>query len=204
MLSQKSIDDFVDACVRFRDEASSTLRRLDNEIKAHDELLRLLPMCIRLPIDADGETVNVEYDTHLWTDGGDEVVADHFELRKGVELMMWFAVTENGQMFEVRHLHATKPVYDRNGVRIRVGDVLYDANGKALTVASIDPDCDPDLEYGDESTVYCGEHEGCTPINRLARDLTHKRPDSWERIAADAGGEIAERICRLAEIGGAE
>ena len=82
---------------------------------------------------------------------------------------------------------------------VQVFYTLYDANGDAHVVKEVNPDYD-----GYEDTVFCGELHGLNgiPISRMARDLTHKLPDSWEAIAEDAGGEIAERIRALAAGGG--
>ena len=122
---------------------------------------------------------------------------------------MWQAMLDDGTTYDVRYLHLERPVLDRDGLRIRVGDTVYDHDGTPHVVESVSPDCD-----GDESTVFCGEYteipvDDCAlgapeiPISRMARDLTHERPDSWESIAEDAGGEIAERIRALAGVGDA-
>ena len=73
---------------------------------------------------------------------------------------------------------ATHEVLDADGVPIKVGDTVYcDGDPEPLTVDSFD---DPGFVYltsakGSDGTLYTIEPSL----------LTHKRPDSWERIEED-------------------
>lgn len=72
-------------------------------------------------------------------------------------------------------------VLDADGVPIHVGDTVYSQDGKSFTVQEIMVDYDDD-----ERTVFCGEYRKGFKVWRIATDLTHKQPDTLERIEADA------------------
>lgn len=105
---------------------------------------------------------------------------------------------------------------DRDGVPIRIGEVLYEADGTESKVMHIDfhsPDDPPDVK------VKCKRCDVWLAPTKY-RTMTHERPDSWERIAQeleawcdrvdvdrDACGEpreLARRIRRLAKERGHE
>lgn len=80
-----------------------------------------------------------------------------------------------------------------DGLPIRPREVVYGGDGLGWRVSGIG--------FG-EHCVKAWRLDGRGQrVNRGLRPgwLTHERPDSWEAIAADAGGEIAERIRRLRE-----
>lgn len=79
----------------------------------------------------------------------------------------------------------------RDGQHIWPRDVVYGRDGREWHVSGIG---------AGQHCVKVWAVEGGRRINRGLRPewLTHERPDSWERIAEDAGGEIAERIRALA------
>ncbi len=70
-------------------------------------------------------------------------------------------------------------VLDADGVEIKVGDTVWHCNGIASgVVTSIDADSLMNTtRYVDESG---------TEFRNAARNLTHTRPDSWERLEEDA------------------
>ena len=72
-------------------------------------------------------------------------------------------------------------VLDADGVPIHVGDTVYSQDGKSFTVQEIMVDYDDD-----ERTVFCGEYHKGFKVWRIATDLTHKQPDTLERIEEDA------------------
>ena len=95
---------------------------------------------------------------------------------------------------------------DKDGVPIHVGDLVYMDDGRRACVAEIDIKDDYVL-------IDCWD--GSRYVAYPPSDITHERPDSWERIAdeldemvdsadsADDGCEkladLAERIRRLAK-----
>lgn len=198
----RAVERFREEYATIQQEVSEAVRDLTAMRKERDQLKgRLEHMrktTVALPRDADGEVVRLDI-CRMYSSCGDEFDVKWLMVTRDVELTMWKALSETGQALDVRFLHINKPVLDRDGERIRVGDTLYDANGDAHVVKEVNPDYD-----GYEDTVFCGElHElNGIPISRMARDLTHKLTDSWEAIAEDAGGEIAERIRALAAGGG--
>lgn len=72
-------------------------------------------------------------------------------------------------------------VLDADGVPIHVGDTVYSQDGKSFTVQEIMVDYDDD-----ERTVFCGEYHKGFKVWRIATDLTHKQPDTLERIEEGA------------------
>lgn len=199
---ERALAGFREEYASMQQEVSEAIRDLTAMRKERDQLNgRLEHMhetTVSLPLDADGEVVRTDV-RRMWKDSGEEVEVRWLMVTSEVELSMWKAMLDDGTTYDVRYLHLERPVLDRDGLRIRVGDTLYDANGDAHVVKEVNPDYD-----GYEDTVFCGELHGLNgiPISRMARDLTHERPDSWESIAEDAGGEIAERIRALAAGGG--
>lgn len=81
-----------------------------------------------------------------------------------------------------------------DGLPIRPREVVYGGDGLGWCVSGIG--------FG-EHCVKAWRLDGRGQrVDRGLRPewLAHERPDSWEAIAADAGGEIAERIRRLREV----
>ena len=209
---ERALAGFREEYASMQQEVSEAIRDLTAMRKERDQLNGRLghmhETTVSLPLDADGEVVRTDV-RRMWKDSGEEVEVRWLMVTSEVELSMWKAMLDDGTTYDVRYLHLERPVLDRDGLRIRVGDTVYDHDGTPHVVESVSPDC-----YGDESTVFCGEYteipvDDCAlgapeiPISRMARDLTHERPDSWESIAEDAGGEIAERIRALAGVGDA-
>ena len=209
---ERALAGFREEYASMQQEVSEAIRDLTAMRKERDQLKGRLghmrKTTVSLPLDADGEVVRPDV-SRMWKDSSEEVEVRWLMVTSDVELSMWKAMLDDGTTYEVRDLHLERPVLDRDGLRIRVGDTVYDHDGTPHVVESVSPDYD-----GDESTVFCGEYtempvDDCAlgapeiPISHIASDLTHERPDSWERIAEDAGGEIAERIRALAGVGDA-
>lgn len=76
-----------------------------------------------------------------------------------------------------------EPVLDRDGVPIEVGDTVYRDDGSAHTVKR--------LLRGKRFNVRTFSETGNVYEIRY-EDLTHQRPDSWERIAEDARKELVD------------
>ena len=76
-------------------------------------------------------------------------------------------------------------VLDADGVPIKVGDTVYAPNGEELTVKHVEyNDCCDDEKP--EHYVWCGKYikEGY-PLHHIASDLTHRKPDTLESVAAE-------------------
>lgn len=79
----------------------------------------------------------------------------------------------------VKRYERPKPVLDADGVPIEVGDVVYlRSNGRRATVVGHCPDDDCVLVEFDGVDGKMTNRAGCVC-------LTHKRPDSWERLEKD-------------------
>lgn len=80
-----------------------------------------------------------------------------------------------------------------DGVPIRPRETVWGGDGRAWRVSGIG--------VGEHCVKAWRKDSDGIRVNRGLRPewLTHERPDSWERIAEDAGGEIAERIRRMRE-----
>ena len=137
-----------------------------------------LPEGVEWPC-VDGEPV-VPGDV-LWdSDGTRRRVADVRFWREGCYVVM-DDKSEWGEVIIDRDFTRTeppKPVLDRDGVPIEVGDTVYRAsNGKTLEVMALNSQSGHSIfgkVLGDTKCVYYN-----------AMELTHERPDSWERIKAD-------------------
>lgn len=95
---------------------------------------------------------------------------------------------------------------DRDGVPIHVGDTVYLDDGREAEVTRIGIGMDEDSIY----TIVYGDDFSLTPGY-----VSHERPDSWERIAAELEGlsvdssenhyvsthcsKLADRIRKLAK-----
>ena len=71
---------------------------------------------------------------------------------------------------------------DADGVETHVGDTVYDATGEEHIVKEVYFDDDESHEH----TVWCGEFKSGIAVVYIADQLTHTRPDSWERLEDDA------------------
>lgn len=81
--------------------------------------------------------------------------------------------------------HVKRPapkVLDADGVEIKLGDTVYDAKGEGHIVKEVYFDDDESHEH----TVWFGEFKSGIPVVYIADQLTHTRPDSWERLEEDA------------------
>ena len=88
-----------------------------------------------------------------------------------------FSIPENN------YLKRPQPkVLDADGVEIKVGDTVWDKQGNKLEVKDIDHSDDPEDQ---EHLVWCGAYRcGCKWWN-IADQLTHKEPDSLEKLRDD-------------------
>lgn len=77
-------------------------------------------------------------------------------------------------------------VFDAGEVEIREGDTVYEANtGEEFVVETVySGTTEPDFP---EHTVRCHKHADIVTHMFKPSQLTHERPDSWERLEDDAG-----------------
>ena len=73
-------------------------------------------------------------------------------------------------------------VLDADGVEIKVGDTVYDTKGEEHIVKEVYFDYDESHEH----IVWCGESKSGIAVVYIADQLSHIRPDSWERLERDA------------------
>lgn len=160
--------------------------------EASGDMSRLNTM---LPVDANGKVVPLDVKT-LWTSCEErlEVVGMCFICINGKS--RWAVIDDTlHSAFYVDETTLDKPIFDRDGERVFVGDTLYDADGRPHVVESVNPDYD-----GDEHTVFCGEYAESPlddmskgiPINRMVRDLSHTRFNVWDKLAYDVASCIRE------------
>lgn len=81
-----------------------------------------------------------------------------------------------------------QPAIDADGVIIKAGDTVYDAKGEGHIVKEVYFDDDE----SHERTVWCGEFKSGIAVVYIADQLTHTRPDSWERLEKDAEKSTCE------------
>ena len=142
---------------------------------------RALPEGIEWPRFEDGELVKV----------GDTVSSDELFTVEGIafEPERWTIKARSGSAYSYFHgafgepvKRPTPKVLGADGAPINVGDMVYfvDGDGSALIVERIDAN-------GGEPTMDLVEAKDGCPMNSVnPENLTHERPDSWERIEEDA------------------
>lgn len=128
---------------------------------------------------------------------GDKVVANSGE-NKGREFIVRNIYFENGhgklkssvsdgcywnwKSADTRVKRPVPKVLDADGVEIKLGDTVYDTKGEGHIVKEVYFDDDESHEH----TVWFGEFKSGIPVVYIADQLTHTRPDSWERLEEDA------------------
>ncbi len=145
---------------------------------------RTMPEEMSWPFYEDGEPVRLG--EHWQQDGYDWSITsiDSIEFAEdGVRFENEYA--DAFYRYGERVKRPAPKVLDADGVEIRVGDTVYeiDGTGHAYKVVGIR------VGDGDPLTptvVTCDEGDG-TSEHFLPGQLTHERPDSWERLEADAG-----------------
>ena len=149
---------------------------------------RALPEGTEWPRFEDGELVKVGDEVEY---GGKalEVDAICFDREEwSMALRRNLDISRMSGSYDERVKRPTPKVLGADGAPIGVGDTVYfaDGDGSALIVERIDANGgEPavDLVYAGERTRY----HSANPEN-----LTHERPDSWERIEKDAAKPVCE------------
>ena len=142
---------------------------------------RALPEGFELPRFEDGELVRP----------GDEVGSDEPFTAEEVsfESERWLIKASSRSACGYFHGAFGEPVkrpgpkvLGADGAPINVGDTVYFAlgRGRAYTVERID------ANGGDHSVDILETKDGCPMYSVNPENLTHERPDSWERIEEDA------------------
>lgn len=160
---------------RCADCYADLLERIAGRIDAE----RALPEGIEWPRFEDGELVGfgdeVEHEGETWKVTGIGFESPGFD----IGLRCGFNIGAMSGSYGERLKRPTPKVLDADGAPIEVGETVYcDGDPEPLTVDSFD---DPGCVYltsakGSDGTLYTIEPSL----------LTHKRPDSWERLEKDA------------------
>ena len=175
--------EFADDGVRFENEYNEVFCRYGERVKRPPVLA------------ADGEPL----------EAGQTVYAKNYGYVKCTVLAIEWVV--DGYLVEVENEGGHKfrqtpdefthraPVLAADGRPLKKGETVYsDSLGEGpFTVREIKPDDDPDEP---EHLVWCGETWG-ESLNyakkwRIPDQLTHERPDSWERLEHDAEKTVCE------------
>ena len=165
--------DEIEMCNKCRVKAMRVIAdRIDAE--------RALPEGVEWPRFEDGELVGfgdeVEFEGETWkvTGVGFESPGFDIGLRCGLNIGAM-----SGSYGE-RVKRPTPKVLDADGAPIEVGDTVYFVGGSGTRFAVKDIDFKPDGPFVD----IIDEDRYSATVN--PESLTHKRPDSWERIEEDA------------------
>lgn len=111
-------------------------------------------------------------------------IVDHIEVDDGINSPRVYFIDDVGMSWmKAYQLTHEKPVFDAEGERIKVGDVIYANTTSKLTVEGFEGD-------EDEPLVWCGETKHGVKICYLANDITHREPDSLEKLR----DEISEAV----------
>ena len=122
--------------------------------------------------DSDGTRRRVT-EVRFWREGCYVVMDDRSEWG-GLVMDREYARTE-----------PPKPVLDRDGVPIEVGDTVYNVAGIGREVAGFDT-------AGGKTKVLGIHRNTGTTMWCDPEDLTHEAPDSWRRLEEDAGKGACE------------
>lgn len=149
---------------------------------------RALPEGIEWPRFEDGELVRIGDEVEY---GGKalEVDAICFDREEwSMALRRNLDISRMSGSYDERVKRPTLKVLGADGASINVGDTVYfaDGNGSALIVERIDANGgEPAVDL-----VYEGERTRWHSAN--PENLTHERPDSWERLEEDMKGGPTE------------
>ena len=143
-------------------------------------------------LDADGNRIEPAMDV-WWVCEGDErgVHAEKLHVESiGEDGLVTCDPFNGGTWVELEpsELYVHKPVLDADGVPIREGDTVYSVeHGTEYTV------CEVGLPRVTVEYWCAGISAHSSIVPNL---LTHERPDSWERIKADAATFVGHVTCR--------
>ena len=189
-------DDRLSGAVEFFESMHDLLYTVDCE-EDHDGpemvrevMRRLMPKGMEWPRFESGELVR----------SGDRLIDDNGDWFRAVSFIFtcdWWCIEGyqqlgfgtlsretkrklSGMPYGERVKRPAPKVLDADGVEIREGDKPYRVdNGKQVEVRRIDPD------YGEEC-VFVGVDKTALGYWLRPSQLTHERPDSWERLEEDA------------------
>lgn len=141
-------------------------------------------------LDADG--VEIKVGDTVWNLDDPKRSATVAQITKGIadhDVTFVYCVDDCGcavfNKIPIRITHK-EPVLDADGVPIREGDTVWDEDGKKLKVIELKPDTYRGFDQC-EDLVDCGEYKYGCHVYRIARQLTHKEPDSLEKMRDDVG-----------------
>lgn len=156
-----------------------------------DELTHKLPV-----LAADGRPLR-EGET-VWDTNGDELVIGAFEDGGHTVTCRYAdvgdAIPVHG-MWSPSDLTHERPVFDADGVPIKVGDTVYFTDGReqecnTVVHAKYDYKDEPYVQLGRLNDVGYPTYTNCSCID--PSQLTHERPESWERLEHDAEKTVCE------------
>ena len=133
--------------------------------------------------DADGAEIRVGDECYVVSNGDGPYVVDYIRETDGAIDMHWHK--NKNDVLHVRPDLITHraPVLAADGRPLREGDKPYRVdNSKQVEVRRVDPD------YGEEC-VFVGVNGTSLGYWLRPDQLTHERPDSWERLEEDASKE---------------
>lgn len=123
------------------------------------------------PVDAEGNPWKVE-DPCVWSGAEYEVAG--FD---GQGYMGLYSMKDDEYLFApAKDVERPAKVLDADGVPIKVGDVVWSQSGNKGTVKGCN---------GIDSTAYVEWDDGRWSPNILCMNLTHKEPDSLEKLLDD-------------------
>lgn len=169
------------------EQRGGTIARLTAE---HSELCKQVPsdkerqiLAMWPRFEDTGEPVMVG-DAYVDTDGDDNIVAA-VRFDRGCADLVGAEGFYTGFDPGERVKRPVQRVLDADGVEIKVGDTVYELEtGEEYKVERVFSGAtDPDFP---DHTIRCNKVSDCITHVFKADQLTHTRPDSWERLEEDA------------------
>ena len=196
------MDDFV---ARFNERRAGESRAVCERIEREDAGGRVVltgrekQILDMWPKFEDGEYVRIGDAVEVHHDGA--IIIEAIEFSRGkVHVKDAEDGDWNTSMCAIRPLQRpVQSVLDADGVEIKVGDAVWHCSGTASGVVT-------GIDAGSLMHTTRYVDESGTEFRDAARNLTHTRPDSWERLEEDAGmyvcdyarGDVAggEHLCK--------
>ena len=140
---------------------------------------RLMPEGMEWPRFEEGEPVRIGDEVQSFNKGQTSHITSITFNKTGVHAGYRWCGKDDYTTVSAKALKRPAKVLDADGVEIREGDTVWDEHGDELVVLAV---------YGQDVHCRYSEYEDQICDNGVwdPSQLTHERPDSWERIEEDA------------------
>ena len=170
------------------------------EVMGHDGIIKdVKEVHVATPKVLDADGVEIEVGDRVWSTKLDEphewIVIDPHEDRDDSQTVLVSIGDRTGRA-KPENLTHQRHVLDADGRPLREGETVYEVDtGDEFLVQQIyGGTTEPDFP---DHTVRCSKSSDFTSHMFRPEQLTHERPDSWERLEEDAGKEACEYFAHM-------